>query len=132
MHLISASASATTNSQYQGQSNSQQVNNNTSNTNTNNNQINKLKLLKKRNALKKSLSSAAVQSSEKTTTSHLASNNSINTKSQEKLDPISLNLSKEDLKSQASWTNLINTNNYSTKNLAKQLSNKKKFKYYRK
>lgn len=79
----------------------------------NNPHLNKLKLLKKRNALKKTLSNAANANSENTSILP-------GSKSQERLDP--LHLSKEDLKSQTSLTNLVNTNNISTKNLSRHLS----------
>ena len=80
----------------------------------NNTHLNKLKLLKKRNALKKTLSNAANNVNSENTSILPGS------KSQERLDP--LHLSKEDLKSQTSFTNLVNTNNISTKNLSRHLS----------
>ncbi len=78
----------------------------------NTNHLNKLKLLKKRNAIKKTLSNAANTSMQ----NHPISSS----KSQEHLDP--LVSSKEDLKSHNSFTNLINTTNISTRSLTRHLS----------
>ncbi len=74
--------------------------------------LNKLKLLKKRNALKKTLSNA--------TNTNMLNHAISSSKSHERLDPLAS--SKEDLKSHNSFTNLVNTSNISTRSLARHLS----------
>lgn len=110
MHLIAMNSAATT------------QNSNGSN-NANTSHMNKLKLLKKRNALKKSVSNATNNnnnSMNERTTSLVAGGGPANNSYQ-------LNTSKDELqKSQTSFTNLINpNNNLSNKKLSKHLS-----KYY--
>jgi len=139
MHLVAINSAATQNSHGSSSlNNGANSSNNTTTTNNNNTNssnyaMNKLKLLKKRNALKKSASNArdnngGVMSNERTVTitGGASAGPASNSRSQVRLEQMSM--SKEELhKSQASFTNLVNANNLSNKNISKHLSKLKKF-----